>query len=649
MPEHPDTGQPDVITPRTEEPPGEVDPAAVNSHPESWHSTPLPQSVLALAVSTHPSQETVDLLAVVGLALVALAVRLIGLGWHPLSDAEANQAMVAWQVYRGQAPAELLYSPLLISLNVFSFGLLGDSDLTARLGPALLGSLLVVLPYLVRRQLGRAGTLATASLYALSPTVLFFSRTASGDMGAALGGLILVIGLNNWLETLTAAGASPTTGTRWLTLATIGLATLLVSCPGAYSLLLLVLIFGLVLTRQRAGQVIAFRPDWRVAGQALAVQWKWPALWLALLAVALATALLLNRDGLAAAFELPAVWLRGFALPGTSQVAELPSSPYAAFFLILLYEPLWLLTGLYGIGLAMARRRLLDIVLTWWFLAGVILDLARPGRSSGEVVLPLVPLGMLAGLALGRLWESLRREGQWPREGLISATGLLICAYTYVQVMIYSRSGGNLLYLPLAAVGLFAGSLIAFSLWYDRRSALRAAALALLFAASVFEVGSAVRLNYGASIDPRQILAVAPAGEGLPDLVRTLETVSSQRTGDKRLVNVVYDRGLGPALAWQLRRFDNAVGVDAVQSVSPLRVAGEDAAKGMPDVVISAGQIEAPEGNYVGQDFAIRARWAPVNLDGPALVRWILLRKSATLPGEDRAVLWVKQQAEDNK
>ena len=138
VPEHPAIHHSEVINSKAKDTPGEIDSVAIDLQPHSPPATYIPQSTDAQTAFTRFNQETLDALVVIGLALVALVVRLIGLGWHPLSDAEANQAMVAWQVYRGQAPAQLLYSPLLISLNLFSFGLLGDSDLTARLGPALL-------------------------------------------------------------------------------------------------------------------------------------------------------------------------------------------------------------------------------------------------------------------------------------------------------------------------------------------------------------------------------------------------------------------------------------------------------------------------------------------------------------------------------
>src|SRR5512136_103129 len=136
----------------------------------------------------------------IGLALLALALRLAALGAYPLSDAEAGQALVAWRILQGQPVGLAGYSPLVVTLNLVSFLLLGSSEFAARLGPALLSVPLVLLPYGLRRYLGRTGALAAGALFALSPTVLYFTRTVDGDIGVAVGGLALVVGLFNWLE-----------------------------------------------------------------------------------------------------------------------------------------------------------------------------------------------------------------------------------------------------------------------------------------------------------------------------------------------------------------------------------------------------------------------------------------------------------------
>ena len=119
---------------------------------------------------------TVERGAYLVLALLALVLRLVNLGAYPLSDTEAGQALVAWRIYHGQPLDQTGYSPLLATLNIVSFLIAGGSDFASRLGPALLGVALVLLPAGMRRHLGRGGALIASALFAISPTATYLAR-----------------------------------------------------------------------------------------------------------------------------------------------------------------------------------------------------------------------------------------------------------------------------------------------------------------------------------------------------------------------------------------------------------------------------------------------------------------------------------------
>ena len=615
----------------------------------------LDASVLSVGLEVEPdfvassaaprvSRPSVELLALIGIAVVAFGLRFAALGMRPLSDAEAGQALSAWNLYRGQPPDQPGYSPLLTTLNLAGFALFGDSDATARLCSALLGVLLVLLPYGLRRQLGSGGVLAAAALLAVSPTVLYLSRIANGDIGAAAGGLALVAGLYNWFEAACAPVDATGRPARGLALAAAGLVLMLTASPASYSILLLLVLFGAALfvanRRGAAGE--------RASIPGVGAGWKSFGLILLAGTGVTATGFLLNLGGLGAMFDQFARWVGGF-VPGAGAASAVGEASYPAIFLITLYEPLLLVAGIFGMSFAIARRRPVDWWLAWWFLGGIVLDLLRPGRGSGDVLVPLVPLALLAGLALGRLGQALRHEASWTREGIVAAAGLVICTYAYVELMIYTLSGGSVLWLPLAAIGMLAAVLVLFRFWYDGATAMRGAAITLVAVLAIFGVGSAVRLNYSGLADARQPLVRAPAAEGLPLLVSTLKEVSSRAADDPYLVQVIYDRTLGPSLEWQLRRFNNAVGVDGIAPDEPLSGISQDdpgpPARQGPPIIISSSPFQSSTDSYAGESFGIRAHWAPVNLDGPALIRWLVLRVSSTLPSVDRVILWVRQGA----
>ncbi|MFQ5988251.1 MAG: glycosyltransferase family 39 protein [Dehalococcoidia bacterium] len=112
------------------------------------------------------------------LALIALGMRLWALDARAFHYDESLHAFYSWKLYAGQGYQHMpmMHGPFQFHGTALSFLLFGDSDFTARLLPALFGTALVVLPYFLRRHLGRWGSLAVATLLAFSPTLLYYSR-----------------------------------------------------------------------------------------------------------------------------------------------------------------------------------------------------------------------------------------------------------------------------------------------------------------------------------------------------------------------------------------------------------------------------------------------------------------------------------------
>ena len=124
--------------------------------------------------------------ALYGLALaLGLGLRLYHLGAAPLTDAEPTLALQALDLFRGGQPL-LGAQPAYILLTGLSFTLFTASAFLARLLPALAGSLLVLLPGLLRPLLGEAPRLRWSGLVlafglALDPGLLAESRLAGGS------------------------------------------------------------------------------------------------------------------------------------------------------------------------------------------------------------------------------------------------------------------------------------------------------------------------------------------------------------------------------------------------------------------------------------------------------------------------------------
>ena len=125
-----------------------------------------------------------ELAAFLGLALVALGLRLWELDGRTMHYDEAIHVHYAWRLAEGEgfSHSPWMHGPLQIHLTALVFKVFSDSDFTARLIYALFGAGLVFLPFFLRSHLGRTGALVTSLLLALSPSLLYFSRFGRNDI-----------------------------------------------------------------------------------------------------------------------------------------------------------------------------------------------------------------------------------------------------------------------------------------------------------------------------------------------------------------------------------------------------------------------------------------------------------------------------------
>src|SRR5215218_693243 len=143
-----------------------------------------------------------EVLGYVLLVAAALAVRLIGLSDRPFHHDESQDAYFSW-LFRTQGDYKyqpILHGPLRFYLTSAMYLLFGDSDFTARLAPALMGTLMVPLPALLRGQLGRVGAFAAATALAFGPAYLYYSRFAREDIYVACITLALLAVTFRFLE-----------------------------------------------------------------------------------------------------------------------------------------------------------------------------------------------------------------------------------------------------------------------------------------------------------------------------------------------------------------------------------------------------------------------------------------------------------------
>lgn len=86
-----------------------------------------------------------------------------------------------------------MHGPFQFIGNGFMMWIFGDGDYQARILAATMGTAMVFMPFLLRRQLGTFGALAAAAFIAFSPTLTYYSRFTREDIYTAFWTLGLVI------------------------------------------------------------------------------------------------------------------------------------------------------------------------------------------------------------------------------------------------------------------------------------------------------------------------------------------------------------------------------------------------------------------------------------------------------------------------
>ncbi len=136
------------------------------------------------------------------LFLVGLGMRLVRLGDQAVHHDESLHGYFAYKISIGDdyAHSPLTHGMFLFELIAGIFLLFGDSEFTMRLGMVLFGSALILVPILMRRQLGDLGALLTSVMLTFSPALFYFSRFARNDILMAVFIAILVVALWRYTE-----------------------------------------------------------------------------------------------------------------------------------------------------------------------------------------------------------------------------------------------------------------------------------------------------------------------------------------------------------------------------------------------------------------------------------------------------------------
>jgi len=182
---------------------------------------------------------------------VAILTRFVNLGDRVMSHDESLHTKFSWDLWRtgNFQHTPLMHGPVLFHAVAFFYFLFGDSDFSARLYPAILGIMIVMMPkFLFERWLGKRGAMVGAVLLLISPMILFHNRYIREDTPSIFFTLLMLWAVLRYID-------GPKVGqVRWLLV--LSGATLL-SLASKEVAFMYIAIFGAFLTLYWLFQVLA--------------------------------------------------------------------------------------------------------------------------------------------------------------------------------------------------------------------------------------------------------------------------------------------------------------------------------------------------------------------------------------------------------
>lgn len=559
---------------------------------------------------------------------LALAVRFLNLGAAPLSDLEASWALQALQL-AGQQPggidSPMGPQPAYVLLTGVSFALFGGTNFLARFWPALAGGLLVLVPFLFRKQLGPWPAVILAFGLALDPGLVAASRQVGGPVLAVSFGL-LALGL--WLRRRPIpAGLCA------------GLA--LLSGPALFSGALAFTLAWLAWSAWSGARLSSLNTDQEMDSpvEAHALQ---PLLYSTGAAVLLAGTLFLwAPQGLGALAGVLPAYFAGW----TGQAGVAPAPALTLLAALPAYQPLALIFALVAAGRLIAGRLTprqttgdpdrstgITAFLGLLVVSALIVLLFYPARQVTDLAWVLVPLWALAATELARCWPE---NGMNWIGAAQAALVIVLLVLFWLTLAGLARAVPNDPGTPLR-LGILGGILaliVLTSLLVGMGWSYEAGRLGLAWGLIVSTGIYCLSALWGAAQVrahlPQEFWYPPPAPGQTALFLDTLEDLSEWHTGvpDAIAIKTNVD---SPSLRWALRDFEN---LDWVSG--PLL--GE-----LPPILITSQAESAPSlaQDYRGQDFVWRV-WP--GWPGPLpdkLSAWFVFRE-APLQNE-HIILWAR-------
>jgi hypothetical protein len=481
---------------------------------------------------------------------LALAFRLIGLGALPFNEPEAAWAWQAYQISQAET-VQIGSQPAYVLLTSLLFFLFSSSEFIARLLPAVVGSMVVAVPFVLKDRIGRKAALVAAFGLALDPFTVAVSRQAGSPM-LAVGFTALALAAWHYRKPgLTGVFAA---------------LFLLSGQPGVVAIIAFVIaLLLLVLSGLRLAWMEETQLDVKpfLVGGALTL-------------FVVGTLFMRYPQGLSAMLQAVPDYLSGWVV-AAGFWGQVPLAQAAVALPI--YQPLALVFGGFILLMKETWQHGTTRMIALLFLLLLTLILFYPARQSGDLVWALLPLWLLAGKGISPFIKTVAKENRlvvWGQGGailvllafwwsnLVKMTGIY-----FVNIPVGFRLAdfntldlgtkdyiGRMVVVVLVPLVIALLVAIVITNW-NKQAGVHSAVWGL----SLFGVFYLVLVLFGINdFRPQQANelwnpAVAPGYAD--DLSHALAELSEPVTGTRHELEVVYQIDMD-LLHWQLREMPNA-------------------------------------------------------------------------------------------
>ena len=562
--------------------------------------------------------------------LIGFGVRFYNLGGMALSDAEAVHTLRAYQPNQMTEFSPLIsQQPAYLAVTGLLFAIFGSSNFAARLYPALAGTLLVLLPYLLSRRENKAVLAVPTALIlslglALDPGLVIASRTVGSPM-AAISFFLLALCM---IYSRQAILAGILTALALLSGSTI--------IPGAIMLGIAWGVTGWFSKRKvtKDDQPIDDQDENQPAPalQSQFAGFKWSAYWIALLIAILivGTSFFRNLSSLAAWVNTLPVYLTGWTVS-----SGIPAQLLVAA--LVLYQPLAILFALLGLPRnlshpARGQERILLVFNLTWIAAGLAVVLVYPSRQVMDILWIIVPIWTLAA---GELVHYLPKRPISPVSIILAiAITLLASLLGYVLASLtrvtYGSFDANARIIVAGGIFVLATlTTILISLGWSWHVARNGLIWGVIISLVMFSFSAMTRASHLEQFRAVELWNQVPQPAKPDLLLETIHDLSLKSTGGPKSIDIVSEVS-SPALRWLLRAYPNVQFLDFV---------GDDF---LPSLKITPKLEAVPSSTelYRGQGFTwwVRPGWT-TSIPTP-FIRWLAFRDSPIL--QDEIIIWAR-------